>query len=186
METKQCRKCGLVKPLSEFRRGAQQQQKTRKCGECRRQKIRDYRNRPEVLVNYQIRKRQWLMENPERRKVYAARRAEIVAKEQAIRLDKLNTLCGFGLTLYQLETISYLNKLSNLHQDNIGWKCSKCEGFHSHCNFFDVHHITPRCEGGSNAPSNLQILCPNCHRMETISWLNRKRKAKEDPPHEGK
>lgn len=28
----------------------------------------------------------------------------------------------------------------------------------------DVHHITPRSEGGPNKPSNLIVLCPNCHR----------------------
>lgn len=29
----------------------------------------------------------------------------------------------------------------------------------------DVHHIIPRCEGGSNDNSNLIIVCPNCHRV---------------------
>jgi hypothetical protein len=28
----------------------------------------------------------------------------------------------------------------------------------------DVHHIVPRKEGGPNDPSNLVVLCPNCHR----------------------
>lgn len=28
----------------------------------------------------------------------------------------------------------------------------------------DVHHITPRSEGGPNEPNNLIVLCPNCHR----------------------
>lgn len=28
----------------------------------------------------------------------------------------------------------------------------------------DVHHIKPRSEGGPNIPSNLIVLCPNCHR----------------------
>ncbi|MFB6200107.1 MAG: HNH endonuclease [Candidatus Nanohaloarchaea archaeon] len=28
----------------------------------------------------------------------------------------------------------------------------------------EVHHITPRSEGGSNDRSNLIVLCPNCHR----------------------
>lgn len=28
----------------------------------------------------------------------------------------------------------------------------------------EVHHITPRSEGGQNTPRNLIVLCPNCHR----------------------
>ena len=29
----------------------------------------------------------------------------------------------------------------------------------------DVHHITPRAEGGKNFVSNGVVLCPNCHRV---------------------
>ncbi len=28
----------------------------------------------------------------------------------------------------------------------------------------DVHHIKPFADGGSNKPSNLSVLCPNCHK----------------------
>lgn len=30
----------------------------------------------------------------------------------------------------------------------------------------DIHHIVPLSEGGNNEFSNLQLLCPNCHRRE--------------------
>lgn len=30
--------------------------------------------------------------------------------------------------------------------------------------FCDIHHITPRHEGGTNDTSNLMVLCPSCHR----------------------
>lgn len=42
----------------------------------------------------------------------------------------------------------------------------KCE--YPSCNveaYLDVHHITPRNEGGSNKYTNLIVLCPNHHRM---------------------
>ena len=39
----------------------------------------------------------------------------------------------------------------------------------------DVHHITPRNEGGSNADSNLIVLCPNCHRKAHSEAYTRKR-----------
>ena len=28
-----------------------------------------------------------------------------------------------------------------------------------------MHHIKPRIEGGSDHPSNLVTLCPNCHAL---------------------
>ncbi|MFT8257815.1 MAG: HNH endonuclease [Candidatus Symbiodolus clandestinus] len=30
---------------------------------------------------------------------------------------------------------------------------------------WDIHHIIPRREGGSDEPSNLMLLRPNCHRQ---------------------
>jgi hypothetical protein len=33
--------------------------------------------------------------------------------------------------------------------------------------FFEVHHIVPRCEGGSDHPRNLTTLCYLCHRRTT-------------------
>lgn len=32
----------------------------------------------------------------------------------------------------------------------------------------DVDHIVPRAAGGSNRATNLQTLCPNCHRIKTL------------------
>jgi len=30
----------------------------------------------------------------------------------------------------------------------------------------DIHHARPLADGGNNEPSNLRLLCPNCHRRE--------------------
>lgn len=40
----------------------------------------------------------------------------------------------------------------------------QCEWCKIHVDSPDVHHITPRNEGGANSPDNLIVLCPNCHR----------------------
>jgi len=39
--------------------------------------------------------------------------------------------------------------------------CSRC-GVVTNC---DVHHMTPKVEGGSNDATNLQRLCPSCHKF---------------------
>lgn len=39
-----------------------------------------------------------------------------------------------------------------------------CEWCEERVDFLDVHHITPRSEGGPNTADNLIALCQNCHR----------------------
>ncbi|MFW5900213.1 MAG: HNH endonuclease, partial [Halodesulfurarchaeum sp.] len=44
-----------------------------------------------------------------------------------------------------------------------------CEWCGERTDFPEIHHITPRSEGGSNDPKNLRVLCPNCHKkMDAI------------------
>ena len=38
---------------------------------------------------------------------------------------------------------------------NCGWNEAKC----------DIHHILPKAKGGSDHPTNLTYICPNCHRL---------------------
>lgn len=48
----------------------------------------------------------------------------------------------------------------------------------------DVHHIKPRSEGGPNTPSNLIVLCPNCHRKADnglISQSKLRYRVKQQP-----
>lgn len=42
--------------------------------------------------------------------------------------------------------------------------CAGCNKFLVH---YDVDHILPLIRGGSNWPSNLQILCPTCNRSKS-------------------
>ncbi len=37
----------------------------------------------------------------------------------------------------------------------------------------NVHHITPKNEGGTNTPANLAVLCPNHHAMADLQLLDR-------------
>jgi predicted HNH restriction endonuclease len=58
----------------------------------------------------------------------------------------------------------------------VGWKCELCGKKLTVKP--DIHHITPKAEGGSDRNSNLLVLCPNCHRLvhtEKISKSELKR-----------
>lgn len=41
--------------------------------------------------------------------------------------------------------------------------CNRC-GF-DEVGILQVHHIIERCNGGTDDPSNLEVLCPNCHTL---------------------
>lgn len=49
----------------------------------------------------------------------------------------------------------------------------KCEWCGESVDAPDVHHITPRNEGGPNEPENLIVLCPNCHRKADRGVISR-------------
>lgn len=53
------------------------------------------------------------------------------------------------------------------------WKCAGCA---TNLSNYHVDHITPLSKGGSNWPSNLQILCPACnlnkHAKDPFDWAN--------------
>lgn len=44
---------------------------------------------------------------------------------------------------------------------NCGWNEAKC----------DIHHIVPKAKGGSDYPTNLTYICPNCHRLAHFKRL---------------
>ncbi len=52
-------------------------------------------------------------------------------------------------------TISKILSRMNVSCFVCGWNEAIC----------DIHHIQPKAKGGSNDPSNLTVLCPNCHRI---------------------
>lgn len=68
-----------------------------------------------------------------------------------------------------LERIYKLNKLSGLPFTNLGWTCKQCGIYNTEIWFFDIDHIQPRSKNGSSKRSNLQVLCPNCHRLKHLN-----------------
>ena len=55
-------------------------------------------------------------------------------------------------------------------------KCFKCEIESFDIRFFDIHHING--DSDNNEIKNLQLLCPNCHRIETLKQWKEKRMKK--------
>lgn len=49
----------------------------------------------------------------------------------------------------------------------------RCEYCNDEIDQPEVHHITPRSEGGPNDPRNLIVLCPNCHRKADRGAISR-------------
>ena len=45
------------------------------------------------------------------------------------------------------------------------WKCNICQNILNEC--FEVDHILCKKDGGTDEITNLQALCPNCHRSKT-------------------
>lgn len=45
------------------------------------------------------------------------------------------------------------------------YRCTVCHQLFREEDEWDIHHIIPRREGGSDEPSNLMLLRPNCHRQ---------------------
>jgi 5-methylcytosine-specific restriction endonuclease McrA len=65
--------------------------------------------------------------------------------------------------LYRLKI--YENKIN---------ECQRCKTKNEDYRFFDIHHIDRNHNNYND--DNLEILCPNCHRLETIKiWNNRTR-----------
>lgn len=49
------------------------------------------------------------------------------------------------------------------------FRCGVCKIEDPQWSFFDVDHIVPRSQGGGNVASNLQLICPNCHRRKCLA-----------------
>ncbi len=71
-----------------------------------------------------------------------------------------------------LERLHKLNEMLGLPSGNVGWTCQKCHCYSADPRFFDIDHIIPRSKKGHGKRSNLQVICPNCHRRKTIIDLH--------------
>ena len=57
------------------------------------------------------------------------------------------------------------------------WKCNSCQNILNEC--FEVDHILCKKDGGTDEITNLQALCPNCHRSKTNTDLTKKAASKQ-------
>ena len=57
--------------------------------------------------------------------------------------------------------------LNNLKEYGI-YTCEVCKITNNNKGFFDIDHIVPKSLGGKNTQDNLQIICPNCHRIKSL------------------
>lgn len=75
-----------------------------------------------------------------------------------------------------------VRKVSNLIKKKIAssqeWKCKSCSFLFDEC--FEIDHIICIKDGGSNEESNLQALCPNCHRKKTNNDISKPKKELTD------
>ena len=71
-----------------------------------------------------------------------------------------------------------VRKVSNLIKKRIAasqeWKCKSCSSLFDEC--FEIDHIICIKDGGNNDESNLQALCPNCHRKKTNNDISKPKK----------
>jgi hypothetical protein len=92
--------------------------------------------------------------------------------------------CGFRSSCKDCDKKRFLKNVKNFEDYNakayilktLGKKCNHC-GIKSNIKgFFDIDHIEPRIIHTKKEPrntkkgeiKNLQVLCPNCHRIKTI------------------
>ena len=54
-----------------------------------------------------------------------------------------------------------------------GGKCNRCS--YAVVEILHLHHIIERSNGGTDDPSNLEVLCPNCHTLhhyvKKLNWI---------------
>ena len=74
----------------------------------------------------------------------------------------VGTTSGFAPERVQRSVTPYLKKIVAASG---GWKCACC-GLPLDASY-EVDHITPLSEGGTNEKSNLQALRSECHKLKT-------------------
>jgi len=57
------------------------------------------------------------------------------------------------------------------------WKCKHCSNILDQC--YEIDHIICVKDGGTNDETNLQALCPNCHRKKTSKDIQKPKLAEK-------
>src|SRR6266581_3732293 len=81
---------------------------------------------------------------------------------------------------------STMRRLTPAQQKNIVMRAGKCtECGEKDIRILQVHHIKPFSNGGSNDPTNLAVLCPNCHQRAEKGLIKPTpivRESQQSPP----
>lgn len=180
--TKPCKVCGRVLPITKF-----EKQRTSSGG--RRSKCWSCRNKDKKQAN-----KRWRTKNPgivrNQGRSIQKTRARLEAKHGPLYGAEYERLAIHNKSAIphhakivrallpadlqsiggnRLSRLMKMNKIFNLKPWHIGWNCSTCGIYSDDHRFFDKDHILPRAKGGTDAKSNYQLLCPNCHRKKTLS-----------------
>lgn len=88
------------------------------------------------------------------------------------KFDKLHTECIECVGLLNYKRTAGARKM---FVESRGSKCVGCGVTHTDHSFFDIDHINPlykleqkRAQYDYSDSENLQLLCPNCHRLKTL------------------
>ena len=97
-------------------------------------------------------------------------------------LKIINAEFSLRSDLYPLN-MCHMNQMgvTNLKKKQVAaaqtWKCNICQNILNEC--FEVDHILCKKDGGTDEITNLQALCPNCHRSKTNADLTKKATSKQ-------
>jgi hypothetical protein len=75
---------------------------------------------------------------------------------------KIELVCSPVNNVISMRGVGY-DRRAILERD--GYRCQSCGEPHQ-SRFLEVHHVTPRANGGSDAITNLVTLCIKCHHLE--------------------
>ena len=88
--------------------------------------------------------------------------------------------CGENINIVQWANIWHCSNARRLHRNGSKYrvkiiankvsKCERCGLENKDYRFFDLNHRDSNHK--NNEDTNIEILCPNCHRLETIELWN--------------
>jgi 5-methylcytosine-specific restriction endonuclease McrA len=80
---------------------------------------------------------------------------------------------------YQGQVREYEDDWSNTGE--VVYVCRRCRGEFTRLDDLEVDHIKPRSKGGTDRPSNLQLLCPICNKRKSSRLRGKTTTAKRKP-----
>jgi 5-methylcytosine-specific restriction endonuclease McrA len=114
--------------------------------------------------------------DPERESIKCRNLAEISPTGEDFRCQEHWRVPWRGAGERQRQTKPLTEREKNFIREQYGFLCAACGAENSR----EVDHIVEVADGGTNLPSNLQILCADCHAVKT-QQARRARQAQVRP-----